>query len=308
VPGGAAVSVTSTTPGQNARLAFTGTAGQVVSLSAGPLCCTSKLSIVAPDGSTVAGPTLMSSSGGFVDATTLPKTGTYGIVVDPQGAATGSSTLKLFDVPPDATAAIVPGGGAVSVQTTTPGQDAKLSFTGVAGRRASLNVAPTCCATSVSILAPDGSELASGSSITTTGLFLEPWTLTQAGSYTIVVDPKAAAKGSMTLTLYDVPADVAATTSIGGPPLTLALSTPGQNAAVVFDGTAGRTITLQISGVTITQSKLAVTNPDGSNLVSSQSVYTSGKTLTAQLLASGAHTITVNPVSAYVGSMTLAVR
>jgi hypothetical protein len=112
----------------------------------------------------------------------------------------------------------------------------------------------------------------------------------------------------MTLTLYDVPADVAATTSIGGPPLTLALSTPGQNAAVVFDGTAGRTITLQISGVTITQSKLAVTNPDGSNLVSSQSVYTSGKTLTAQLVASGAHTITVNPVGAYVGSMTLAVR
>jgi hypothetical protein len=34
-----------------------------VSLSAGPFCCTSKLSILGPDGSSVSGPTLMSSGG-----------------------------------------------------------------------------------------------------------------------------------------------------------------------------------------------------------------------------------------------------
>ena len=308
VAGGAAVAAQVGTPGQNAKLTFTGAAGQVVSLSAGPLCCTSKLSLVAPDGTPLVGPTLMGTSGGFVDATTLPKAGTYTIVVDPQGAATGSSTVRLFDVPPDAAAAIALGGPAVPLVTTTPGQNARLAFTGVAGRRASLNLAPTCCATEISVLAPDGSEVAGGSSITTAGLFLEPWTLPQSGPYTIAVDPKAAAKGSMTFSAYDVPPDLAASASIGGPAVTLAIATPGQNATVRFDGSAGRAVTIQVSGVTITQSKLSVTNPDGSNLVSPGSVYTSGKTINTQLTASGTHTIVVNPLNAYVGTMTVAVR
>jgi len=243
-----------------------------------------------------------------VDATKLPKAGTYTIVMDPQGAATGNSTLRLFDVPPDAAAQLALSGPSVPLATTTPGQNARLTFAGVAGRRASLNLAPTCCATAISVLAPDGTEVAEDDSITTTGLFLEPWTLPQSGTYTIAVDPKAAAKGSMTFSAYDVPPDLAAATTIGGAAVTLALTTPGLNATVRFDGTAGRAVTVQVSGVTITQSKVSVTNPDGTNLVSPGSVYTSGKTLTTQLVASGTHTILLNPVGAYVGNMTVAVR
>jgi hypothetical protein len=62
------------------------------------------------------------------------------------------------------------------------------------------------------------------------------------------------------------------------------------------------------SGVTITQSKLAVTNPDGTTLVPSGSVYTSGKTRSFQLAATGLHTILVNPVRAYTGSIALVLR
>ena len=108
--------------------------------------------------------------------------------------------------------------------------------------------------------------------------------------------------------LADVPADLAPTASIGGPSLPLALTTPGQNAAVGFNGTAGRTITLQLSGVTITQSKLTVVNPDASTLVGSQYIFTSGKTLSVQLSQTGAHTVLLNPVGAYTGSATLSVR
>jgi hypothetical protein len=308
VPGGPAATVQTSAPGQNARLTFTGSAGQVVSLSTGPFCCPSKLSILGPDGSTVSGPTLMSAGAGFVDAMTLPKSGTYTIVLDPQGAATGSSTLSLFNVPADAAAAIAPGGAGVALQTTTPGQNARLTFTGVAGRRLSLNVAPTCCAASISIQAPDGSEVASAASLAVAPLFVEPWSLPQSGLYTIVVDPRAAAKGAMTFTLYDVPADLAPTASIGGPSLTLPLTTPGQNAAVAFNGTAGRTITLQLTGVTITQSKLTVLNPDGSTLVGAQYIFTSGKTLSVQLTQTGSHTVLLNPVGAYTGSATLSLR
>ena len=48
------------------------------------------------------------TSGGFIDARTLPADGTYTLVVDPQGTATGSATLTLYDVPPDASGSIVP--------------------------------------------------------------------------------------------------------------------------------------------------------------------------------------------------------
>jgi hypothetical protein len=54
-------------------------------------------------------------------------------------------------------------------------------------------------------------------------------------------------------------------------------------------------------------SKLAVTNPDGTTLVPSGSVYTS-ETLSFQLAATGLHTILVNPVGAHTGSIALVLR
>jgi hypothetical protein len=59
-------------------------------------------------------------------------------VVDPQGTATGSMTLTLYNVPPDPTASIVPGGPAVTLTTTTPGQNASATFAASAGQRISL--------------------------------------------------------------------------------------------------------------------------------------------------------------------------
>ena len=304
--GGAAVSVATTTPGQNAALGFEASAGDRVSVKVGPICCSTKLLIVGPDGSAVGSPTVVGASGGFVDTRTLPQSGRYTLVVDPSGAATGSATLTLYAVPPDLTAAIVPGGPPVSVATTTPGQNARLSFSGVAGQRVSLKAGPACCGISVSIVAPDGSVLASAISATSSGLFIDTKTLPQTGTYAIPVDLRAGASGSVTLTLYDVPPNFSATTSIGGPPLKVTIPTPGQNAAVTFDGTAGRTLTLQISGTTIAQSKLVVTNPDGTELVPSQYVFTTPKTLSAGLRLDGTHTIFVDPLNAYTGSMTLA--
>jgi hypothetical protein len=170
----------------------------------------------------------------------------------------------------------------------------------------SLKAGPACCAISVSIVAPDGSVVGSSTSVVPGGLFIDTQTLPQTGTYTVPVDVRAGATGSMTLTLYDVPPNLSSTISIGGPPVTVTIPTPGQNAAVTFDANAGSTITLQISGVTITQSKLLVTNPDGTNLISPQYVSASPKTLTAALRFNGTHTIFVDPVNAYVGSMTLA--
>ncbi|MGC4096704.1 MAG: hypothetical protein QM706_06275 [Nitrospira sp.] len=94
---GATVSPTLTVPGQRARYSFAGTAGQWVNLGLTAVSISSStVSILKPDGTTlrVVGP--ISTSGGSIDPTTaLPTTGTYTIVVDPTGLATGSMTLTL---------------------------------------------------------------------------------------------------------------------------------------------------------------------------------------------------------------------
>jgi hypothetical protein len=161
--GGAAVPITIGTPGQNARLTFSGTANQKVSLRATSVTIpgTTGLSILKPDGTTLAGPAGATTGGGFLDTTTLPTTGSYTVLVDPNGASTGNMTLTLYDVV-DQTGPITPGGSAVTATLTTPGQNARLTFTGAVNQRISLWVSNVTIAfSSVSILKPDGTALAS---------------------------------------------------------------------------------------------------------------------------------------------------
>ncbi|HZE69210.1 MAG TPA: discoidin domain-containing protein, partial [Pyrinomonadaceae bacterium] len=94
-PGGAAVTVTITTAGQNGQLTFSGTATQqiTVHITNNPLG-TVTVTLRKPDGSQLTSST--SSSSSFNLATqTLPTTGTYTISIDPAGAATGSLSLNL---------------------------------------------------------------------------------------------------------------------------------------------------------------------------------------------------------------------
>src|SRR5439155_15982629 len=130
---------------------------------------------------------------------TLAQTGTYTIVVDPQGAYTGSATLTLYNVPPDVTGTIVAGGAPVTVTIATPGQNARLSFAGSAGQRVSLNVSGVTIGTLyggsiVSILNPDGSQLATTKVGTRCGS-IDTRTLAQTGTYAIVSDAQRADTG-----------------------------------------------------------------------------------------------------------------
>ena len=263
VSGGDPVTVTTTSPGEDARLVFEGAAGQRISLklsdvTIGTSCCSSaKISILKPDGSTLLSASSFGTSGGFIDTKTLPQTGSYRILVDPQSNAVGSVTLTLYDVPDDAEAPVVPGGAPASAETTAPGQNAGFLFDAIAGDRVSLKlsdvtIGTSCCSSAkISILKPDGSTLLSASSFGTSGGFIDTKTLPQTGSYRILVDPQSNAVGSVTLTLYDVPDDPTGTLVLGGAASTLALDVPGLNGWRTFSGTAGRTVTLRLTAVTI---------------------------------------------------------
>jgi subtilisin family serine protease len=311
---GAPVTV-SAAAGQNLELTFSGPAGQRVSMSMTGVtigtssCCGSLVSITRPDGGYLAMPSFVGTKGGFVDTRTLPQAGTYTILVDPQGDASGSITLALHDVPPDPGGTLA-FGAPTSVETTDPGQNARLSFAGLAGGRISLAVGDvtvgtsTCCSLKVSVLRSNGLYLVAPTFVGTKGGFLDTKVLPSTGTYTVLVDPQGSDAGGATLTLYDVPPD-----ATGSLPLTVSLATPGQNARLTFTGTAGQSVTLRLTNVTLGTStccdgQLYVFRPDGTRLSGPFFFGTNGKTVPLQLPTTGAYTVQLDPQDAATGSVT----
>ena len=293
-PGGAPVTVSASVPGQNASLTFGGAAGQRVSLIVDPTCCSVQVSILKPNGSRLTS-AFFGTAGGFVDTQILPQAGTYTITVDPQSIATGDVTVTLFAVPPDATGAIVPGGPEVTVTTTVPGQNARLTFSGARDQRVSLKVGLTCCVARVSILDPFGNTLVAPTFVGTLGGFIDTRTLAATGTYTIVVDPQGAATGSTAFTLYDVPPDPTVAATPGGANVTVTTTVPGQNARVTFAGTRDQRVSVRV-GPTCCALAVSILAPDGSTLVSPKSISTGGGFVDPVALpASGTYTIVVDP-------------
>ncbi|MDT5268361.1 MAG: hypothetical protein QOH49_547 [Acidobacteriota bacterium] len=305
-PGGAAVTVSTTTAGQNARLTFTGTAGQRVSLNVtGVTNPGSNVTILNPDGSVLSPAVGYGTGGVFVEPRTLPTTGTYSIYIDPWGGNTGSATFTLYDVPADPSATIVNNGTPVTMTTTAPGQNARVTFTGTYGQRVSLNLSSvTNPGAYVSLLRPDGSQqtyVYTG----TGGAFMDGQTLTATGTFTLFIDPQGTNTGSMTLTLYDATDNTGTTITPGGAPVTVSTTTAGQNARVTFTGTVGQRVSLNLTNVTVNGAYVSLLNPDGAQL---SYVYTGtgGAFLDTQLLpANGTYTLFIDPQGTNTGGMTL---
>src|SRR5439155_1556637 len=124
VPGGSPVTVSATTPGETPLLSFAGSAGRRVSLQLSNVTMNvATVTLLKPDGTALGAATYVGTGGGFVDTRALPTSGTYTLLVDPYATATGSMTLTLYNVPPDVSTPITPGGPNVTVTTTTPGQN-----------------------------------------------------------------------------------------------------------------------------------------------------------------------------------------
>jgi subtilisin family serine protease len=324
-PGGAPVTVTTgPVPGQNALVTFAGTANQRVSLKLSNVtvgtstCCSARVSILKPDGSTLVYATPFGTSGGFVDTRALPVSGTYTILLDPQLTDVGSATLTLYDVPPDVTGSMTPGGSPLTVSMgPVLGQNALVTFSGTQGQRISLGMSnvtigtSTCCSARVSITSPDNSTLVYATPVGRNGGFLDTRVLPTTGTYTILVDPQGADLGAMTLNLYDVPPDLTGTIAIGGGPVSLTLApTPGQNATLAFNGNASQRVSLRLSNVTIGNTsccgaKILILKPDGTTVVPPILVGTFGATINATLPVTGTYSIGIDPQQAYVGGITL---
>lgn len=80
----------------------------------------------------------------------------------------------------------------------------------------------------------------------------------------------------------------------------------GQNARYFFTGTAGQTVSLGVTGVTLTQANVSLYKPEGGVLIPVVSINGAGGALDSQVLpVSGTYAIFVDPSSVYTGNLTL---
>ena len=305
--GDPAVAVSIPTAGQNARVSFAGLSGQRVSVQMTSVTISSSVvSILKPD-DTLLSSTTVGAAGGFIDTNVLPTGGTYTIQVNPSGAATGSMNLTLSDVPADLTGPIVSGGGPVTVAIGSTGQNATLSFTGSVGQRISLLASSvTASSFNISILRPNGAALAN-MTVGPSGGFIDRKTLSDAGTFTILVDPASTTTGSVTLTLYAVPADTAGTVIAGGPGVPVDIGTPGQNGAVTFDGVVGQQVTVRVTGNTMGSVTVRLLRPDNTTLTSRASNLGAFDLTMQTVPITGPYRVTFDPASTGTGTLTVTV-
>ncbi len=310
VPGGDAVTVGMTVPGQNAVLTFAGTAGQIVSVTGtGNTFSGVQTSILRPDGTTLADG---APFGTFIDATTLPVSGTYKLLVDPGGAATGSMTMRLFINVVDIMGTITPStsGAIVTPEIALPGQNARYSFTGSQDQRISVTIGAGPLG-SVKILLPDGTTALATGSIGIFNTFIDVQTLPEAGTYILVADPLGAGTGSITLTTYDVPADLSGTVTINGSDQLIPISTPGQNGSYTFTAATTQSVRVLVTSNSYASTTLggcvAVKLMQSTTVLESASSCAATFELNAQSVTPGSYTVVIDPQSNATGSLNVRV-
>ncbi|MBZ5494423.1 MAG: IPT/TIG domain-containing protein [Acidobacteriia bacterium] len=312
---GTPLTVTTTGVGQNARYTFSGTAGQQISMNlTGNTytgCNAVVVSILQPSGATVGSAGACTSGTGFMDSITLPVTGTYTTLVNPQGATTGSVTI-LLNTFTDIAGGAVTAGTPFTTTTTTAGQNASYTFSGTAGQQMSMNLTGNsyvgCNAVVVSILQPSGATVGSAGACTNGTGFMDSITLPVAGTYTVLVNPQGTTTGSVTVLLNNF-ADVTGTIA-SGTPLTATTTVAGQNARYTFSGIAAQQVSASLTGNTYSGCNAVVVSilkPDGSTL-SSTGLCTggSGSIASVALPSTGTYTVLVNPQGTTTGSLTVA--
>jgi YD repeat-containing protein len=266
VPGGTPVSLTVTTPGQNARISFIGSTGQRVALTTtGTTVPYSGVTIQAADGSQVVyGPM---GNNNWIGPVYLPLTGVYDILVNPFDAYTGAMTLTLYNVEPDV-AQSIPTDGTAATITQGVFQRAFLTFTGAIGQQFAGTITGKSndgCGRFGYVFDPNGRSMYGV--FCGEGNIFSAKTLTVGGTYTIALDPNWTAAGTYTvrITLSSVQVtSVSPPSAAVGSTVTIAGSGFGASqgsSTVTFNGVAATAFAWSSTSITASVPAGATTGP-----------------------------------------------
>jgi YD repeat-containing protein len=291
-------------PGQNALLNFTATAGQTVALNLGSI-------VTTPANTSVytyvynAGGTQIGSMSGTTNTTlnlTNLAAGTYSVLIVPLNAATATAQVTLAN----AFSATLPvDGSTASYSSTVQGQNGYFIFAGTAGQNLGLGLTGLAFTpTSTSYLymyvdKPDGTNWMSASicyASNLPGCQLSLRNLPATGNYTVRIVPGGQSTLRFNLTLSQ---DVSGVLS-AGTPLNTNLSSPGQNALLNFTATAGQTLALNVGSIMTTPANTSVYtyvyNAGGTQIGSMSG--TTSTTLNLTNLAAGTYSVLIVPLNA----------
>jgi hypothetical protein len=285
---------------------FDGTAGQYLTLAITGNTLPSMLVIVLDPNGAVVSWDYLSGSAPTVELPRLPLTGTYTVLIDPQGG-TGSFVLKLLQ---PVTGTLTIGGAPLQLTLSPAGRRGVISFNGSIGSTVTLNISgDNCFACGVSIFDPQGGLLVS----TTTGSYLDGWvageqlTLTPAlpvdGTYTILIDPLGEQAGTMTLSLTNGTPSFSTT---NGYSISLDDQSP---VGLSFEGNEGQSLALVATlgaGSNISGASLTVSSPSGETLLVGNFVPPSSVITLPILPVSGLYTVAVQNSGTGTGTLSLA--
>src|SRR6185437_9080905 len=315
--GGAAVRVPATgdtAMGQNGVLTFSATSGQKVSINVsngtyGPPYTNCIVHLFNPNQVEVTSGYCGSGAPGFIDTVALSVAGTYTLFIDPQGIATGNTTIQLNDSS-DVTGTISADGSSL-ISTTGFGQDARYTFNAIAGERIALGVSNvTNPSATVFLLKPDGTTQASlniSNSPAGQTFFMDTQTLVTAGTYTIWIKHSGSNAGSATLQLSTVPQDYTANLTLGTAaqiPNSCNLAV-GQNARLTFTGNAGFQLNTLFSNNTLPVT-VSLLSTNGTTVISSVTSSAASFSLPTTMLPSdGTYTLVIDPSGPATGSISV---
>jgi len=194
----AATTITTTIPGQNAALTFSGTAGQKAAIRGNSLTGLSQtyLSLLKADYSSLGYFNYPSSA--YLEAVTLPVTGTYILYQNPVSSETGQVNVTLY-VFTDVTGPLTVNAAPIAVTIPTITQQGFFTFTGNAGQTVTVRVTNNVIGfVGIELRKADGTLLSNGAS-NGSSFNIASATLPAAGTYTVNVDPVALGTGSLSL-------------------------------------------------------------------------------------------------------------
>jgi hypothetical protein len=295
---GTAKTVTISNPGQQSFSTFTGALNQRIAMtitgSTFPNC--GSVYLLGPDSSQ---PNFACTQDGFTDPVPLDVAGTWTLVVDPYYADTGQLTITLSSVVDDTGTITL--GTAKAVSLGTPGERGLYTFTGALNQKIATTITGTTFANcgEVYLIAPDTSQI--NVTCTQDG-FTDPVVLTQAGTWTLVIDPYSTDTGGLSIKLESVP-DLTGTIAIGTAK-TVTISKSGQQARYTFTGSATQRIAMTISGNTFTNCGSVYLQAPDTNTVNF-ACTANGFTDPVTLGQAGTWTLVVDPYYADTGQLTI---
>jgi YD repeat-containing protein len=318
--------VTIARPGQNARYSFAGAAGQFVTLvftgntlddGNSSTNNSTLLTVLRPSGAALFNGTINTATSALPVDLTLPDAGSYTLVIDPAGldAGTINVQLKSYITGPLTLDTAISG-------DLSPGRNARYTFAAEAGKGygllvSSMTLTPSAGAfLNAFVRRLDGTFLAQCMLTAANSCDFGPQVFTTTGNYFLDFDPTGMSAATFSAALLN---DATGTLTIGGGPVSVTISRPGQNARYSFAGTAGQTVSVVITGnslddgnpVTNNRTSISVFKPGDVNFpIVSGSIATtsSGVTLTVTLPQTGNYSIFVGPVGFDSGSFNLAVQ